>query len=98
MLSDRIDAEEALRLGMLTRLVDTTNLEVETTTFARRLAKGPPIALRYIKENIHAALDEPLEQACDVETRNMIRTRLTQDAKEAMAAFLEKRAPVFRGQ
>ena len=42
---------------------------------------------------MHAALDEPLERACEIETRNMIRTRLTEDAKEAMSAFTEKRAP-----
>jgi 2-(1,2-epoxy-1,2-dihydrophenyl)acetyl-CoA isomerase len=97
MLGDRIDAHEAQRLGLLTRLVEDAALESETAAFALRLAGGPPVALRYIKENIHAAMDEMLEPACEVESRNMIRTRLTQDAKEAMAAFLEKREPRFRG-
>ena len=68
-----------------------------TAVFAARLAAGAPIALRYIKDNVHAALDEPLERACENETRNMIRTRLSEDAKEAMSAFTEKRAPRFRG-
>jgi len=97
MLGERVDAEEAQRLGLATRLVEDSALEAETAAFAARLASGPPIALRYIKENVHAALDEPLERACDIETRNMIRTRLTEDAKEAMAAFIEKRTPRFRG-
>jgi 2-(1,2-epoxy-1,2-dihydrophenyl)acetyl-CoA isomerase len=97
MLGDRVDADEAQRLGLLTRLVEDASLESETAAFALRLASGPPIALRYIKENVHAALDDSLERACEVETRNMIRCRMTQDAREAMTAFLEKREPRFRG-
>ena len=98
MLGDRIDAEEAQRLGLLTRLVDDAALESATGEFAARLAKGPPIALRYIKENVQAALDESIERACDLEARNMIRSRLSLDAKEAMAAFAEKREPRFLGR
>ena len=97
MLGDRLDAETAMRLGLFNRLVDDTDLESETTGFARRLAAGPSIALRYIKENVEAALDGTLESAFDMEARNMIRARLTDDAKEAMAAFLEKREPRFKG-
>jgi 2-(1,2-epoxy-1,2-dihydrophenyl)acetyl-CoA isomerase len=98
MLGDRIDAETALRLGLLNRLVDDADLEAETASFARRLAAGPPIALRYIKENVEAALDGTLDSTLDMEARNMIRARLTEDAKEAMAAFLEKREPRFKGR
>lgn len=97
MLGDRVDAETALRLGLFNRVVDDADLEAETQGFAGRLAAGPPIALRYIKENVDAALDGTLESAVDMEARNMIRARLTSDAKEAMAAFLEKRAPSFKG-
>ena len=97
MLSERVNAEEALRLGLITRLVGDTELEAQTYEFARRLAKGPPIALRYIKDNVHAALDEPLERACEVESRNMIRCRMTQDSRDAMQAFAEKREPRFNG-
>ena len=61
MLGDRLDAETAMRLGLFNRLVDDADLEAETTHFARRLAAGPPIALRYIKENVDAALDGTLE-------------------------------------
>jgi enoyl-CoA hydratase/carnithine racemase len=46
---------------------------------------------------VHAAVDGPLERALDEETHNMIRTRLTEDAKEAMQAFTEKRDATFRG-
>lgn len=97
MLGDKVDAEAALRLGLFNRVVDDADLEAETTTFARRLAAGPPVALRYIKENVEAALDGTLESTFDMECRNMIRARLTEDAKEAMQAFLEKREPRFQG-
>ena len=97
MLGDKIDAEAGSRLGLFNRVVEDADLEAETTNFARRLAAGPPVALRYIKENVEAALDGTLESAFDMECRNMIRARLTEDAKEAMKAFLEKREPRFQG-
>lgn len=97
MFGDRIDAEEALRLGLVNRVVDDAALDAEVDAFVARLAAGPPIALRYIKENVHAAQKLELEAFLDLESRNMIRSRLTQDCKEAMAAFLEKREPHFRG-
>jgi 2-(1,2-epoxy-1,2-dihydrophenyl)acetyl-CoA isomerase len=97
MLSERVTAQDAERLGFVNRVVVDAALESETRAIAHRLAAGAPIALRYIKENVHAALDESVEQAFDVESRNMIRTRLTEDAREAMQAFLEKRDPAFKG-
>jgi 2-(1,2-epoxy-1,2-dihydrophenyl)acetyl-CoA isomerase len=98
MLSEKVGAEEAARLGILTRLVADEALERETYAFANRLAQGPAVAYRYIKENVHAALDESLEKACEVEARNMIRSRMTQDSNEAVAAFTEKREPRFQGR
>jgi 2-(1,2-epoxy-1,2-dihydrophenyl)acetyl-CoA isomerase len=97
MLSDRVAAAEGLRLGLITRVAAEAELEQQTYEFARRLAKGPAIALRYIKENVHAAVDESMERALDVEIHNMIRCRFTLDSKEAMLAFAEKRDPRFTG-
>ena len=98
MLSERVTAEEAAGLGLVTRLVSDGVLEVQTTEFARRLARGPAVAHRYIKENVQAALDESLESALDTEARNMIRCRLSLDCKEAMSATVEKREPRFQGR
>jgi 2-(1,2-epoxy-1,2-dihydrophenyl)acetyl-CoA isomerase len=98
MLSEKVGADEAARLGILTRLVADEALERETYAFANRLAEGPAVAYRYIKENVHAALDESLEKACEVEARNMIRCRMTQDSMDAIAAFTQKRAPRFQGR
>jgi 2-(1,2-epoxy-1,2-dihydrophenyl)acetyl-CoA isomerase len=98
MLSERVGADEAARLGILTRLVSDEALERETYAFAGRLAQGPAVAYRYIKENVHAALDESLEKACEIESRNMVRSRMTQDSDEAIAAFTQKRDPRFQGR
>lgn len=97
MLGDKVDAESGLQLGLFNRVVDDAELDTATREFARRLAAGPPVALRYIKENVEAALDGTIDTAFDMECRNMIRARLTEDAKEAMKAFLEKREPRFQG-
>jgi 2-(1,2-epoxy-1,2-dihydrophenyl)acetyl-CoA isomerase len=97
MLSDRVNAPEALRLGLVTRVTTQADLEEQTYDFARRLAKGPTIAQRFIKENVHAALDESMDRALEIEMRNMIRCRFTQDSREAMQAFAEKREPRFSG-
>ncbi len=98
MLSERVAADEAARLGILTRLVPDEALERETYAFANRLAEGPAVAYRYIKENVHAALDESLEKACEIEARNMVRSRMTRDSDEAIAAFIQKREPRFQGR
>lgn len=98
MLSERVGAEEAARLGLLNRLVADEELESRTLDFARQLARGPAVAQRYIKDNVHAALDETVEQYLDVEARNNVRCRLTLDCKEAMSAFAEKREPQWLGR
>jgi len=98
MLSERVTAQESERLGLVNRLVADAELEARTTEFARRLARGPAVAQRYIKENVHAALDLSMEQAFDTEARNMIRCRLSLDCKEAMSAMADKREPHFQGR
>jgi 2-(1,2-epoxy-1,2-dihydrophenyl)acetyl-CoA isomerase len=98
MLSERVSAEEASRLGLVNRLVPDAELEARTLEFAWQLARGPAIAQRYIKENVHAALDQTFEQYLEVEARNNVRCRLTHDCQEAVRAFAEKREPRFVGR
>lgn len=98
MLSERIGAAEALSLGMVHRVVPDAELDAATQAFALRLAQGPSMAYRYIKENIHAAASEPIERVLDLEARNMIRCRTSDDCKEALAAFQQKREPRFNGR
>ena len=97
MLSDKVTADEALRIGLVSKVVKDEELLTETMAFARRLADGPPIALRYIKANLVAAEGFNMDAYLDQEARNIIRCFQTEDSKEAIAAFQEKRAPVFRG-
>ena len=98
MLGDVIDAEEAYRLGMVNRLVDDEKLRDETMTVARRIADGPRVALGYIKKNLFAAETEPFPTVLDLEAEHQARCAFTEDHKEAVAAFVEKRRPVFKGR
>jgi 2-(1,2-epoxy-1,2-dihydrophenyl)acetyl-CoA isomerase len=97
-LSDKIDATEALRIGLVNRVVPDEMLEAQTMAIARQIASGPRIAHRYIKQNLNAAEEGRLEAQFDLEATNLTRTRLTQDHAEAAQAFLEKRPAVFKGK
>ena len=98
MFSDRVAAPEALALGMLNRVLPDAELDAATDACALRLAQGPTLAYRYIKQNIHAAASEPLDRVLDLEARNMIRCRLSEDCKDALLAFQQKREPSFQGR
>ena len=65
---------------------------------ARRLADGPRVAYRYMKENLNRAMDAGLAECLDLEATHHIRTGGTEDHREAAAAFVEKRDPVFKGR
>ena len=97
-LSDKLDAAEALRIGLVNRVVPDEALEAQTMAIARQIASGPRIANRYIKQNLNAAEEGRLEAMFDMEATNLTRTRLTQDHAEAAKAFLEKRPAVFKGK
>ena len=94
----RIDPEEALAIGLVTRVVPHARLLEETMDMARELATGPTLTFGHIKENIAAALDLDPRTAFDIEARNFIRCFQTEDHKEAVTAFKEKRPPVFKGR
>ncbi|CAN7476389.1 enoyl-CoA hydratase [Variovorax sp. LjRoot130] len=98
MLCDRVGAAEALALGMVNRVLPDAELDAATDAFALRLANGPALAWRAVKENVHAAAHQTLQQVLDLEARNMIRCRLSEDCKEALAAFQQKREPRFEGR
>jgi 2-(1,2-epoxy-1,2-dihydrophenyl)acetyl-CoA isomerase len=98
MFSERIGAAQALSLGLVNRVLPDAELDAATDAFALKLAQGPALAWRCIKENIHAAATQPIEACLDLEARNMIRCRLSEDCKEALAAFQQKREPRFTGR
>jgi 2-(1,2-epoxy-1,2-dihydrophenyl)acetyl-CoA isomerase len=67
-------------------------------TLARRLANGPRIALRYMKENLNRAVLSPFDDCSDIEVTHHVHTGTTQDHREAAKAFVEKREPTFTGR
>ena len=97
-LSDRVSAEEAQRLGLANWVVEPEELAAKTAEIAGRLAKGPTVAYRYMKENISRALAGEVEQCMDLEATHHVHCGQTEDHKNAAAAFVEKREPVFQGR
>jgi 2-(1,2-epoxy-1,2-dihydrophenyl)acetyl-CoA isomerase len=93
-----LDAQEALALGMLNRVVPDDRLEAETMALAARLAEGPRVALRYMKRNMNAAESGTLKDLLDLEAWHHSRTGMTEDHREAARAFVDKREPTFRGR
>ena len=96
--SARVDAQECLRLGIANRVVRDAELEAEAGDLARQIAAGPPIAHRYMKENLNRALSEGLEACLDSEAERMVAGAFTEDYVEAVKAFTEKRKPEFSGR
>ncbi len=97
-LGERLDAAECARLGLANRVLPDAGFAEAAFDFARRLAAGPPIALRYMKDNLNRALSETLESVLDVECERMVQGAGTEDYEEAVKAFAEKRPPVFKGR
>jgi 2-(1,2-epoxy-1,2-dihydrophenyl)acetyl-CoA isomerase len=96
--TDLLNAQQALALGMVNRVVADSTLEGETMALASRIAAGPPIALRYMKRNLNAAESGSLAELLELEAWHHSRCGMTEDHREAARAFVEKRTPVFRGR
>ena len=99
MLSDKVSAQECERLGIANFVVPAEELEAKTMELARRLASGPPVAYRYMKENFNrAAMGADVLECLDLEATHHVHTGLTEDHKGAAKAFVEKTQPVFNGR
>jgi 2-(1,2-epoxy-1,2-dihydrophenyl)acetyl-CoA isomerase len=97
MLGEKFSAQKAEQLGLVTRLVAAQALEEETIALARRLASGPSIAYRYMKQTLNLAESGTLAEVLDLEAICQTRAGQTEDHKEAAKAFFEKRAAQFKG-
>jgi 2-(1,2-epoxy-1,2-dihydrophenyl)acetyl-CoA isomerase len=96
--ADPLDAAQALAVGLVNRVVADGELVETTMAFARKLARGPRIALALMKANFNAAESSTLAELLDLEARRQIETGRTDDHREAARAFVEKRAPAFHGR
>src|ERR1700684_2413728 len=97
LTSPVLTAQEALALGMVTRVVPDAEVEAAAHELAMLLAHGPSVTLGYIKRNINNAEHLSLEACFDAEAMHHSRSGETADHKEAAKAFVEKRKPVFQG-
>jgi 2-(1,2-epoxy-1,2-dihydrophenyl)acetyl-CoA isomerase len=98
LLSDTIGAEEALRLGLVNRVVAASDLKAETAKLAVRLAAGPAIAYARIKRLIRDSFGHSLSEQLDAERDAFTACAGTQDFSEALDAFFAKRKPEFRAR
>lgn len=98
-LSDRISAKEAEDLGLTNWVVEPEALQESAADIAQKLANGPTVAYSYMKENLARALTSADVHDClDLEASHHIHCGGTDDHKNAVEAFIEKRAPVFEGR
>lgn len=96
--SPRLSAEQARVLGIVNQVLPDDGFDEAALAWCQSMAERAPIALRYMKENLNRALHTDLATALDAEAAAMVRTMGTADHREAAAAFVEKRSPVFTGE
>ncbi len=97
-LGDLIDASEALRLGLVNQVVAPDALADATSELAERLAHGPTLAYGFAKEAVYEGANLPFDSLLDLEARNQKVAGRSDDVREGIRAFRERRKPEFRGR
>lgn len=95
---DRIPAEEMIQHGVINRIVAPELLMEETLRFAKKLTQMPPLSLRLIKDSVNKAIDYSLYEGMQHERKNFYLLFSSEDQKEGMNAFIEKRKPNYKGK
>lgn len=95
---ERIKAEEAHKIGLLTKVVPTGKLLEETKAFAKQFVDGPPVALKAAKHALNYATQVPLEVGLKFESEAFGIVLSTKDVMEGVSAFMSKRKPEFKGK
>jgi enoyl-CoA hydratase/carnithine racemase len=98
LLGETIGAEEAHRLGLLTRLCEPDEIDSVVKDLAERVAALPPRTVSLIKENLNRAPERSIEETLDAESAAQALLFASEDTKEAVLAWIEKREPRFTGR
>jgi enoyl-CoA hydratase/3-hydroxyacyl-CoA dehydrogenase len=98
MLGTRIKADEALRKGLVNKVVHYDKLRDETREMAKKLSAGPPLALKYAKHAMNFGTQVPLDVGLRLESSLMALTFSTEDIKEGLEAFMSRRKAEFKGK
>jgi enoyl-CoA hydratase len=98
LTGDAIDAAEALRIGLVTKVVDPEHLKEETEKLAQKIAAKSTVQTRVIKAMVNTGVNIDLPSACALEITSFSASFATEDQKEGMTAFLEKKKPQFKGK
>jgi len=97
-LGETIDANEALRLGLINYIVEPAELETETRKLAERLRAAPAISVAAAKQSVYMSQTAEMEDMLRFETEAQLRCFESEDGREGVRAFLEKREPKFTGR
>lgn len=98
LTGDVIDAESALAIGLVSMVVDDQELAKATETFAARFASGPTLAYGHIKRNLAVSSNASLAEMLDIEALTQITAVTSDDHRDAIQAFVDKRTPRFEGR
>lgn len=98
LLGERVPADTALAHGVINRVVDDENVVSEARALASKLAQGPTVAMGLIRKQVSAALAATFDATLDTESHNQSIAKKSPDFDAAIAAFAEKRRPVFQGR
>jgi len=94
----QIGAQEALEIGLIHKCFESEDLEAKTLEYAHQLSKQAPIAIRLIKKCLNDGMDDKIEKGLEVEREALFAALQTEDAKEGVRSYLEKRHPIFKGR
>jgi enoyl-CoA hydratase/3-hydroxyacyl-CoA dehydrogenase len=98
MLGNRYKSDEALRMGLVHKVVHFEKLKDEVQQFAKKLSEGPPIAMKYAKNALNFGSQVPLEVGLRLEASLMGLAFSTEDLKEGVEALMSRRKPEFKGK